>query len=393
MIHKSVTLRFDRGEVLLGLSHALFSSYDVDVGSRLLLSTLPHQIDLDNVNDALDVGCGVGTLGLAIARRCPHARLRLSDRSAAGVWVAQENARRNTLTNCEFDTALGAHGVPDGSIDLSLSNLPAKAGGPVLAALIADLARTLRPNGTAAIVVVAPIAQAARAWIGECGAMISHREVGANHVVYHFRPGKQPRDHPEAVDSARQTHLHPYLRGRSVFDGPRLRYTIDGVYGLPNFDQLDHRTTLAFELLRGITPAGRILVLSDDIGHLAIGTAQQASARAEIVHVTGDALSAAAYAHNLPAVASSITPTIAHAAASQPQVDWIVLAGAPEPKTPWNQMVCELVEHALAPGGRMLVSTTSTAAARLISLLGRRVSTVDSRKRHGQRVLLLRRRD
>ena len=59
------------------LSHALFSSFKIDDGSRLLMKTLAKQVNLAEVNSLIDVGCGVGTLGLALKKTLsPHGAYR-----------------------------------------------------------------------------------------------------------------------------------------------------------------------------------------------------------------------------------------------------------------------------------------------------------------------------
>ena len=128
-----------RQELRLALSQSLFSSFDVDVGTRLLLKTIAKEVDLQAVQSALDVGCGVGTLGLAVKKAAPHIALTVQDRDALAVAFTQMNARRNKIGGVTAVAGLAFQYI-SGSFDLILSNLPGKAGEPVLRHMLAQMA-------------------------------------------------------------------------------------------------------------------------------------------------------------------------------------------------------------------------------------------------------------
>ncbi|MBI4603932.1 MAG: methyltransferase, partial [Planctomycetes bacterium] len=72
-----MTLRLAwRGATLrLEAPRSLFSTAYVDPGTRLLLETLPER----GPASFLDLGCGYGALGLAVAARYPGGRGLLAD--------------------------------------------------------------------------------------------------------------------------------------------------------------------------------------------------------------------------------------------------------------------------------------------------------------------------
>lgn len=82
----------------------------------------------------LDVGAGVGTAGLCVARRCPEARVVLVEREADLVRLARENIARNCLAErvsaVEADianarsAALEGSGLEDGRFDEVIANPP-----------------------------------------------------------------------------------------------------------------------------------------------------------------------------------------------------------------------------------------------------------------------------
>jgi release factor glutamine methyltransferase len=72
----------------------------------------------------LDLGCGSGALGLALARAFPEARVTLTDLSAEALTLARENAERlGLVSRIHFFNTSWFAGV-DGIFDLVVSNPP-----------------------------------------------------------------------------------------------------------------------------------------------------------------------------------------------------------------------------------------------------------------------------
>jgi 16S rRNA (guanine1207-N2)-methyltransferase len=103
----------------------VFSQKRLDLGTRLLLGNLPAVPPGATV---VDLGCGAGVLGLAIALRSPDARLILVDDSFLAVRSAQETFARNGL-KAEFYADDGLSGFEPGSVDVIVSNPPIHDGG------------------------------------------------------------------------------------------------------------------------------------------------------------------------------------------------------------------------------------------------------------------------
>ena len=133
----------------------LFSPKQIDDGSRLLLD----HVKPDNAEAILDVGCGCGVLGLALACRAPAARVDLVDKDFVAVDYAQANARRNGLDTCRAFLSNGFSHVGDGRYDLIVSNLPAKVGRELLYILVADAHRHLKPGGRFCVVTISGLRQ------------------------------------------------------------------------------------------------------------------------------------------------------------------------------------------------------------------------------------------
>ncbi|MDY7027479.1 MAG: methyltransferase, partial [Spirochaetota bacterium] len=56
--NKEVPLQYEGRRISFFLSQALFSSYDIDQGSRLLLKSISGTVDFSRTRRVLDIGCG-----------------------------------------------------------------------------------------------------------------------------------------------------------------------------------------------------------------------------------------------------------------------------------------------------------------------------------------------
>ncbi len=96
-INKQVTFRYMRQELQFNLSQSLFSSADVDIGSRFLLRTVTKRVETTKISTVLDIGCGVGVLGLSLKKIYPDMHLVAQDRDALAVTftTAKRHPQRN----------------------------------------------------------------------------------------------------------------------------------------------------------------------------------------------------------------------------------------------------------------------------------------------------------
>jgi 16S rRNA G1207 methylase RsmC len=129
----------------------LFSPRELDEGTRLLL----ERLEVDPDADCLDLGCGYGAIGLALAALAPQGQTLLVDKDFIAVDYANGNARRNDLANARAILSNGFDQVPRGRrFDLIASNIPAKVGKELLALLLHDARDRLRPGGRLTVVTI-----------------------------------------------------------------------------------------------------------------------------------------------------------------------------------------------------------------------------------------------
>ena len=129
----------------------LFSPREIDEGTRLLLAHLEVAPDAD----CLDLGCGYGAIGLALATLAPQGQTLMIDKDFVAVDYAGRNARRNRLDNARALLSNGFDQVPaDQRFDRIASNIPAKVGKELLSILLHDARDRLRPGGRLYVVTI-----------------------------------------------------------------------------------------------------------------------------------------------------------------------------------------------------------------------------------------------
>ncbi|CAM5666319.1 methyltransferase [Streptomyces viridochromogenes] len=105
------------------VNHAgVFCADRLDIGTRFFLAHLPGGRGPRRV---VDLGCGNGVVGTAVALANPEAEVLFVDESFQAVASAEATFKANGVPgHAEFRVGDGMAGVPDGSVDLVLNNPP-----------------------------------------------------------------------------------------------------------------------------------------------------------------------------------------------------------------------------------------------------------------------------
>lgn len=134
----------------------LFSPKAIDAGTHLLLKHLEVKPD----EQAIDLGCGYGPLGLAIAKSAPQGHCTLVDKDFVAVDYARRNAELNGIDNAEVLLSNGLDQVPrNRTFTLAVTNLPAKTGKEHYYLFFNDIKDRLEPGGRFYVVVITGLRQ------------------------------------------------------------------------------------------------------------------------------------------------------------------------------------------------------------------------------------------
>ena len=127
----------------------VFAQGRLDVGTGVLLAEVAPP---ESAREVLDLGCGYGVIGLAIALAVPEARVTAVDVNERALLLARENAERLGLGD-RFRAVLPGEVDLDATYDEIWSNPPIRVGKDALHELLLRWLPRLRPEGRALMVV------------------------------------------------------------------------------------------------------------------------------------------------------------------------------------------------------------------------------------------------
>lgn len=142
-------------ELLFHTTWGLFSPKAVDEGTRLLLD----HIEVHRDDRTIDLGCGYGPIGLAVARSTPEGSCLMVDKDFVAVEYANANAQRNAISNAHAILSDGLRHVPAQRFTLALTNLPAKTSKEHYYLFFHDIRERLEPGGRFYVVVISGLRQ------------------------------------------------------------------------------------------------------------------------------------------------------------------------------------------------------------------------------------------
>jgi len=266
-ITKTVPFKFRGINFIFDLSQGLFSSEDIDSGTRLLLKVLSKTLDEDAKNGkappqtVLDAGCGIGVIGICAAAAIGAMKtgtgglvVRAQDRDELARVFTEHNAKKNKIPA----GVLKAHTEPmlagaDNYYDLILCNIPAKAGLPVLEDFICRAAAMLAPGGKVVMVAVHTLANFFREKIKTCGAEFILEDKSAEYSVFVYGKNGLGFDAAPAETGKRFLDARPfYIRNSISHSLEDITVNIKTVYGAPGFDDPGGAVIAAAKLMRRI---------------------------------------------------------------------------------------------------------------------------------------------
>lgn len=152
-------------ELELVSGSGVFANGRLDIGTAVLFRETEPPVG----GRILDLGCGYGVIGLAIARAVPAAQVAAVDVNERAVLLANENAA--ALGLADRFAATTPDGVdPDATYDEIWSNPPIRIGKDALHELLLTWLPRLAPGGRAVMVVGKNLgADSLQRWLGGQG--------------------------------------------------------------------------------------------------------------------------------------------------------------------------------------------------------------------------------
>lgn len=126
---KEVTYPFGGEKFKFDVGETLFSTFDLDHGTDLLL----RSIVFNKAKTILDIGCGWGPIGIILAKKNSQAQVTMVDRDLLAIRYAKNNIRKNGLNNAAALGSISMEQISDQTFDLIVSNIPAKIGDKAIA--------------------------------------------------------------------------------------------------------------------------------------------------------------------------------------------------------------------------------------------------------------------
>ena len=129
----------------------VFSKKTVDFGSRLLVETIDFSELISG--DILDVGCGYGPIGLALAKEDAERKVEMVDVNERALGLAKQNASNNRLANVLIHPSDIYESVEGKDFAAIVSNPPIRAGKKVVHGILTGAFDLLKEGGTLTIVI------------------------------------------------------------------------------------------------------------------------------------------------------------------------------------------------------------------------------------------------
>jgi 16S rRNA (guanine1207-N2)-methyltransferase len=128
----------------------LFSYKKIDNGTRLLIENM----EIPERGSLLDIGCGIGVIGIVAAYESPELCVIMTDINPRATLIARENVDRYKLNNVQVKTGDLYEPVKNHDFDTIVSNPPISAGlRKVVEPLIRGSVDHLKHGGSIQLVV------------------------------------------------------------------------------------------------------------------------------------------------------------------------------------------------------------------------------------------------
>lgn len=142
---KEWTFELLNNEFKFTTDNGVFSKKTVDFGSRVLLNAFAQQEII--AGNILDVGCGYGPIGLAIAKDQPERQIDMTDVNELALELAKKNAEINKIINVSIFESAAYDNVTKTDYATIVTNPPIRAGKNVVHDILSGALDHLKVGG------------------------------------------------------------------------------------------------------------------------------------------------------------------------------------------------------------------------------------------------------
>jgi 16S rRNA (guanine1207-N2)-methyltransferase len=148
--NESRTFSYDyKGKRLSFLSDlGVFSKDRLDFGTHVLLQSLP---DFSDRKSLIDVGCGVGCIGICLKKAYPNLEVLMLDVHDRCIELTKKNIENNKIEATVLKSSLYEN--VNGSYEIIISNPPIRAGKKIVFGVVEDGFDLLKNGGEVYIVI------------------------------------------------------------------------------------------------------------------------------------------------------------------------------------------------------------------------------------------------
>ena len=158
----------------------LFSPREIDAGTKLLM----RYLDLPPDADCLDLGCGYGPIGLAMAKKAPQGQVLLVDKDFVAIEYVNKNIALNRIDNAQALLSNGFDHIPaQKKFDVIVSNIPAKVGKELLTLWLHDAHQHLKPNGKIYMVTINGLRKFMKRYLNDVFGNYKKLKQGAHYTI------------------------------------------------------------------------------------------------------------------------------------------------------------------------------------------------------------------
>jgi 16S rRNA (guanine1207-N2)-methyltransferase len=128
---------------------SVFSKQKIDSGTRLLIESMI----LPPAGCVLDIGCGYGAVGIAVAVLKPKLNVVMTDVNVRAVRLAKKNVALNRVANADVRYGYFYEPVEEFKFDCVLSNPPVSAGMATVKAIVVGAPKVMTANASFQMVI------------------------------------------------------------------------------------------------------------------------------------------------------------------------------------------------------------------------------------------------